>query len=924
MADYSKLSDDSKQDIKESDKLNSEEMGELNTPEQGLSSDEAKRRYDRDGPNKLPEKKQNPFLKFLSYFWGPMPAMIWVAIIIEGIRQAWLDFGVLLLLQFLNGIVGWNEERNAGNAIEALKKSLAPKAWVKRDGEWNEIDAVNLVIGDRVSIKLGNIIPADCVLGPGYLEVDQSALTGESLAVTRYEGDTVYQGSVCKRGELEAIVSATGAKTFFGRTSALVGQVNQKGNFQKVLLKVTAFLMVISIVLVVIIFIVVMAKEGNFLETLSVCVVILVASIPIAMQVVCTTTMAVGAHALAERKAIVSRLSSIEELAGMQILCSDKTGTLTKNELTVQDPYLLKHYDESDLVFAAALAAKRDSGSQDAIDKCITDYSKGKFSHKFDNFEEEDFIPFDPKIKRTEATIRDLTTGETFSCTKGAPQVVLAMTQDPSIEEDVTNMVEDLASRGYRTLGVAKTTPEGNWEMLGLISLSDPPRNDTKETIQKAMHMEINVKMITGDQTAIAKETARILNLGDRIYNSELLSEDATAVQREMLLEIIEQADGFAEVFPEHKFAIVRILQEKGNRVGMTGDGVNDAPALKKADVGIAVEGATDAARAASDIVLTSPGLSVIIEAIYRARKIFQRMLNYCTYRIACTFQLLVFFFISMVAVNPDSDFTCTKDNGDSCDNIPKNFALPVIAIVIITVLNDGTIISIAYDKVTVSKKPEKWNLTLIFCNAIVLGAVALASSILLLILCLHNMDKHGGASSLFSGLGLNAFSYGEVMTAMYLKVSLSDFLTVFSARTTNFFWTRMPGKALMISFIIATVAATLFSVYWFFNFSFGGGESGDIPDMDSVSWALAGLIWAYNIVFFLIQDFTKVAMLKGFDKYYESKGKETKFAGQVLTDTFLVFSTDTGETKRTIVTKRASFAASSSVRSSMAKKSMA
>ncbi|CAG9326378.1 unnamed protein product [Blepharisma stoltei] len=912
MSEYKQLKDDVEEEKKNNpNRLTAQQLADINTGEEGLNKKEWKFRFDRDGPNELPEKKVNPILKFLSYYWGPMPVMIWCAIIIETIRLSLIDAVVLLILQFFNGFVGWYEEKNAGNAIEALKKNLAPKAKVKREGKWETIAARELVQGDRINIKLGDIIPADSILGPGYAEIDQSALTGESLAVTRYEGETVYQGSVCKRGDLEAIVIATGPRTFFGKTSTLVGQVNQKGNFQKVILKVTGILMVVSFVLVAIIMIVVLTKGNDFLVTLSICVVILVASIPIATQVVCTATMAVGAHALAQRQAIVCKLSSIEELAGMQILCSDKTGTLTKNELTVQQPMLLKSYTIDDIFLTAGLACKREVGSQDAIDKCVSEYAIQKCRISFQGYEEEDFIPFDPKNKRTEATVRNTKTGETFKCAKGAPQVILAMSKDPSIEEEITRFVEELAARGYRTLGVARTNKEGEWNMLGLIPLYDPPRDDTKETIHKALQMEVKVKMITGDQIAIAKETARLLNLGDKIYNSDLLSEDASAVQRELLDTLVEEADGFAEVFPEHKFGIVKILQDKGHRVGMTGDGVNDAPALKKADVGIAVDGATDAARAAADIVLTSPGLSVIIEAIYRARKIFQRMNNYCIYRVACTVQLLLFFFITMCSVNPDSDFTCHyHDDKSECKHIPNTFTLPVIAIVLITVLNDGTIVSIAYDRVTVSKKPERWNLTLMFFNAVTCGTIALVSSIILLLTSLDNLDSRD-PDPFYNAFNISVFKYGEVLTAIYMKVALSDFLTLFAARTNSWFWTRKPGYILLFAFIFATLCATFFSTYWFLNFN--NGDSGNMPDMKPISWKLAGFIWGFDIVFFILQDIVKVYQLKFFDYYYSLKGKDTGYSGAVLTDTFLVFTDGKegrGGAKRSIVTRRSMAAA--------------
>ena len=883
---------------------------ELETPETGLTSAEAARRFARDGPNQLPEKHVNACLNFARYFWGPMPACIWAAIIIELIRLDWIDFGVLSLLQFINGFLAWYEERNAGNAIEALKQRLAPKAVVKRDNEWATLDAVNLVLGDRVKIKLGDIIAADCILGPGFLEVDQSALTGESLAATKYEGEEVYQGSVCKRGDLEAIVSAIGANTFFGKTSALMASVEQQGNFQKIIFKITVFLMVISFTMVIIIFAVVLAKGNNFLETLSICVVILVASIPITMQIVCTTTLAIGARVLAKKKAIVSRLNSIEELAGMQILCSDKTGTLTKNVLTVQQPRVLGGFTVEDIFLAASLAAKREGGNQDAIDKCITDISIGTYHLRFEPYEEEDFVPFDPKIKRTEATIRNKTTGETFKVAKGAPQIILAMSSDPSIEEEVSKMVQELAAGGYRTLGVARTVG-GKWKMLGLIPLYDPPRDDTAETIQKAYGMDVRVKMITGDQIAIAKETARLLKLGDRIYNSEILTESSNAVQAEMIDEILLQSDGFAEVFPEHKFAIVKMLQERHYRVGMTGDGVNDAPALKKADVGIAVEGATDAARAAADIVLVSPGLSIIIEALYRSRKIFQRMKFYLIYRIACTCQLLIFFFVAMVSLDP-SRYKCGGHH--RCDDVPNTFSLPVIGLVLITFLNDGTIVSIAYDRVTVSKSPDVWNLVVVFVVAIVLGLVAFFGSLVLLLMGLENLDADN-PNGFLKAFGLHSWSYGELLTVMWLKVSLQDYLTLFSARCHSFFFERRPSQIVLWAAVLAMAVSTLFAVYWFLNLKGATGESNSIPNMEPLGWRNVGFIWLFDIFWFIVQDILKILTYKLFEKWYYWKDPEKPlYSGEFLTDSFLVFTgagaEGKGGVKRSIVTRRSIAAA--------------
>ena len=493
--------------------------------------------------------------------------------------------------------------------------------------------------------------------------------------------------------------------------------------------------------------------------------------------------------------------------------------------------------------------------------------------------------------------------------TKGAPQIVLALCTDPTVESEVSSIVQELAQGGYRTLGVAKTDSSGKWKMLGLIPLYDPPREDTAETIQKAKQMEVSVKMITGDQIAIAKETARLLKLGDKIYNSDMLSESANPTQQRMLDQLLLEADGFAEVFPEHKFAIVEMIQARGMRTGMTGDGVNDAPALKKADVGIAVEGATDAARAAADIVLTAPGLSVIIEAIYRARKIFQRMKNYVIYRIACTFQLLIFFFITMVGIDP-RNYTCRGYS--DCGDVPNTFSLPVIALVLITILNDGTIISIAYDRVTVSKQPEQWNLLVVFIMAIYLGLVAFFSSVIMLLLGLNNMDS-GNRSQFFESFGIHTFAYGELLTVIWMKVAIQDFLTVFAARTNSFFFTRKPGKLLTAAFCLATTIATFFTVYWFLNFSGATGESGDIPEMKGIPWRVAGFIWLYDLVWFIIQDTTKVGVYKAFEFYYTVAQPEKKlYTGEFLTDSFLVFTTgyDKPGARNSIVTRRSVAAA--------------
>jgi len=883
-------------------------------------------------------------MQFLSYFWGPMPLMIWLAIGIELVKgiishRDWEDFGVLLALQIINGSVGWYEERNAGSAIAALRAQLAPQCFVKRDGRKQQVAARELVPGDVIEVKLGNILPADCILlgaGDECLQVDQAALTGESLPVTKYHHQKVLMSSVCKRGEMEAVVVGTGERTFFGKAASMIGQVSSQGRFQAVLFRITMGLLGVSVALNMIIFLrlVTMAQgvaivqhSNKWLDAVSVVVVLLVASIPIAMQVVCTSTMAVGSRVMAQRGVIVARLGAIEELAGMSILCSDKTGTLTKNKLDLKSLISVGEVDESDMLLFSALAAKRE-GDQDAIDKCITQrlMASGAAAGRLRQFKQLHFLPFNPVDKRTEATILspmvqsiDAEMGQhLFKVSKGAPQVILRMVAvDPrtgytqgqlvELKRRVSADIQELADRGLRAIGVAtryvvgapnlectEANDWGGWEFVGLISLFDPPRDDTKQTIKLARESGVEVKMITGDQTAIAKETCRELGMGTNILNTDVLRDASLRANNSAKLgAIVMDCNGFAEVMPEDKFDIVECIRQQGCVTGMTGDGVNDAPALKRADIGIAVEGATDAAQAAADIVLVEPGLGVIIDAIQRSRKIFQRMRNYCIYRIACTIELLLFFFLAVVAMPPSSFYRdnvqYAKEHSGSApggvldlgDNAhPASFTLPVIALVLITILNDGTIITIAYDKVVPNKSPQQWDLWVVLFRAATLALVVTIGSILLL---LAGMSANVAADEtwfgrLVSSHGRSYLTFGEVQAMLYLQVSLADFATVFSVRTTGFFWERRPGRALMLAALVACGASTLVAAFW--PFPGAGQTTGRIHEvtLDGSTYTLAnndaafmqplhssggaiGIVWGFVIVFFLLQDAVKVVV---------------------------------------------------------------
>ncbi|KAG2675681.1 hypothetical protein I3843_12G017600 [Carya illinoinensis] len=647
--------------------------------------------------------------------WNPLSWVMEAAAIMAialanggGKPPDWQDFVGIIVLLFINSTISFIEENNAGNAAAALMARLAPKAKVLRDGKWSEFDAAVLVPGDIVSIKLGDIIPADARLLEGDpLKIDQSALTGESLPVTKGPGDGVYSGSTCKQGEIEAVVIATGVHTFFGKAAHLVDTTNQVGHFQQVLTAIGNFC-ICSIAVGMIIEIIVMypIQDREYRPGIDNLLVLLIGGIPIAMPTVLSVTMAIGSHRLSQQGAITKRMTAIEEMAGMDVLCSDKTGTLTLNKLTVDKALIevfAKGVDADTVVLMAARASRVEN--QDAIDSAIVGMLADPKEARA-GIQEVHFLPFNPTDKRTALTYIDRD-GKMHRVSKGAPEQILNLAHNKSdIERRVHAVIDKFAERGLRSLAVAyQEVPEGRkesaggpWQFIGLMPLFDPPRHDSAETIRRALNLGVNVKMITG------KETGRRLGMGTNMYpSSALLGQDKDeSIAALPIDELIEKADGFAGVFPEHKYEIVKRLQARKHICGMTGDGVNDAPALKKADIGIAVADATDAARSASDIVLTEPGLSVIISAVLTSRAIFQRMKNYTIYAVSITIRIVLGFML--LALIWEFDF-------------------PPFMVLIIAILNDGTIMTISKDRVKPSPLPDSWKLSEIFTTGIILGS---------------------------------------------------------------------------------------------------------------------------------------------------------------------------------------------------------
>ncbi|KAI9198443.1 hypothetical protein LWI28_015883 [Acer negundo] len=820
---------------------------QLKCTREGLSNEEGQKRLEIFGPNKLEEKKESKFLKFLGFMWNPLSWVMEIAAIMAialanggGKPPDWQDFIGIVVLLFINSTISFIEENNAGNAAAALMAGLAPKTKVLRDGSWTEQEAAILVPGDVISIKLGDIIPADARLLEGDpLKIDQSALTGESLPVTKNPGDEIFSGSTCKQGEIEAIVIATGVHTFFGKAAHLVDSTNQEGHFQKVLTAIGNFC-ICSIAIGMLIEIIVMypIQKRAYRSGIDNLLVLLIGGIPIAMPTVLSVTMAIGSHRLSQQGAITKRMTAIEEMAGMDVLCSDKTGTLTLNKLTVDKSMIevfVKDIDKDSLILYGARASRVEN--QDAIDACIVGML-GDPKEARAGITEVHFLPFNPVEKRTAITYID-SNGSWHRISKGAPEQIIELS---NLREDVRKkahaIIDKFADRGLRSLAVArqmvpeksKDSPGEPWQFLGLLPLFDPPRHDSAETIRRALNLGVNVKMITGDQLAIGKETGRRLGMGTNMYPSSALlgqhkDESIAALPVD---ELIEKADGFAGVFPEHKYEIVKRLQGRKHICGMTGDGVNDAPALKKADIGIAVADATDAARSASDIVLTEPGLSVIVSAVLTSRAIFQRMKNYTIYAVSITIRIVLGFMLMALI---------------------WKFDFSPFMVLIIAILNDGTIMTISKDRVKPSPVPDSWKLKEIFTTGVVLGTY-LAVMTVVFFWAAHRSDfftDKFGVRSIRN-------NHNELTAAVYLQVSIVSQALIFVTRSRSWSFIERPGLLLITAFIVAQLIATLLAVYANWGFA----------KIQGIGWGWAGVIWLYSIVFYFPLDILKFIVRYG------------------------------------------------------------
>ncbi|ETS77538.1 Plasma membrane ATPase [Pestalotiopsis fici W106-1] len=769
----------------------------------GLTSDEVTARRKRFGLNQMKEEKENLVLKFLGFFIGPIQFVMEAAAVLAAGLEDWVDFGVICALLLLNACVGFIQEFQAGSIVDELKKTLALKAVVLRDGQLKEIEAPEVVPGDILQVEEGTIIPADgrIVTDDAFLQVDQSALTGESLAVDKHHGDQCFASSAVKRGEAFVIITATGDNTFVGRAAALVSQASAgSGHFTEVLNGIGQVLLVLVILTLLVVWVSSFYRSNPIVEILGFTLAITIVGVPVGLPAVVTTTMAVGAAYLAKKKAIVQKLSAIESLAGVEILCSDKTGTLTKNKLSLSEPYTVAGVDPEDLMLTACLAASRKKKGIDAIDKAFLKSLKfyPRAKGVLSKYIVREFHPFDPVSKKVQAVVES-PQGEIITCVKGAPLFVLkTVEEDHPIPEEIDaaykNKVAEFATRGFRSLGVARKRGEGAWEILGIMPCSDPPRHDTAKTVNEAKTLGLSIKMLTGDAVGIARETSRQLGLGTNIYNAERLGLGGGGdMPGSEVYDFVEAADGFAEVFPQHKYNVVEILQQRGYLVAMTGDGVNDAPSLKKADTGIAVEGSSDAARSAADIVFLAPGLGAIIDALKTSRQIFHRMYAYVVYRIALSIHLEIFLGLWIAILNR---------------------SLNIELVVFIAIFADVATLAIAYDNAPFSKSPVKWNLPKLWGMSVCLGII-LAVGTWVTVTTMYAQGEDGGIVQ----------NFGNMDEVLFLEISLTENWLIFITRANGPFWSSIPSWQLTGAILVVDILATCFTIWGFFE----GGEQTSI-----------------------------------------------------------------------------------------------
>lgn len=727
----------------------------------GLTSEEAARRLAQYGPNSIPEAKKHSWLDFLKRLWGPVPWMLETAVILELFLKKYDEALIIAALVLFNAVFSTMQEKRSSDALAMLRQRLKLTARVHRDGTWQTLPSEQLVSGDSIHIRMGDLLPADVELLDGNLLLDQSALTGESLPVEVTSGGSGYTGTLAQHGEATALVTATGSHTRFGRTAELVRQAKSQSNLEIVIFSVTKALIILDGLLALAVVVYALLTHMPLLQILPFALILLVASVPVALPATFAIASALGAQELSHQGVLVTNLSAIEEAAGMDTLCSDKTGTITENRLSVSDlrPYAAQN--ENDLLRLAAMAC--DPSTQDPLDLAILQRAQERGVLPNFNLRQQ-FLPFDSANKRSEAYFQQ--GGTLLHVAKGAPHAIapLCANVPPALEADVDN----LSAMGYRVLAVAHGDGQ-KMQMTGLVSLQDPPRSDSAALIQQLHDLGIRVIMITGDGLSTARAVARQVGIGDH----------ACAVQSMQPGEAPDPTcDVFAEVLPEHKFALVQALQKHGHITGMTGDGVNDAPALKQAQVGIAVSNATDVAKSAASLVLTRPGLGNIISAIQVSRQIYQRMLTYTLNKIIKTIQVAAFLSLGLI-------FTGT-------------FVTTPLLVVLLIFANDFVTMAIATDQVRASRKPDHWDV-----RAMLIPSLSLALPVLALTFGIF-----------LYGRNLLHLPLGQLQTLSFITLVFTAQSMIYLVRERHHFWTSQPGKWMMLASVLDVLVIILLASF--------------------------------------------------------------------------------------------------------------
>ncbi len=739
----------------------------------GLTEEEVQRRLQIFGFNEVAERRKNPVLAFLSRYWGPMPWLLELAIVLSVVLKHYLEAGIIFALLTINTIIGQIQSRGSKRALEALKKRLAIKARVLRDGKWVTVDAREIVPGDIISIGLGDIVPADAKLIAGDLSIDQSILTGESLPVDVQQSAVIYSGSIVRRGEAQCVVVNTGANTYFGKTVELVKIAKPKSHQEQIMLAIVRYMMFLGIGALVLVAAYAAITGIGILSILTFAVIFLMGAVPVALPAVLAIVQAVGAMELSRKGVLVTRLDSIEDASSIDVLCLDKTGTITQNKLSVGDVVPFAGYTKEDVMVTASLASQE--RGKDAIDTAVLEYAKAS-NINLDSFEQISFTPFEPSTKRSEAVVA--TGGKHFKVVKGSPQTVLSLCRglDEASKAKTNQTVEDLSLKGYRTLGVAKSAVNetDNIQFVGLLSLADPPRPDSKSMIEGARELGVKPMMLTGDNMAIAREIARQVSIGEKIIRME----EFRKMDETQQAKTIEEIDGFAEIYPEDKYTIVKLLQSRGHMVGMTGDGVNDAPALKQAEMGIAVSSSTDVAKSSASTVLTESGVGVIIDAIKISRHIYQRMLTWVINKVTKVIQV-----IGLLTVG----FFWFHDA-----------VVSLLGMTLLIFANDFVTMSLATDNVKYTANPNKWNVRNITFASLAVGALLVVE----------------GAVALFIGSHYFHLGLGQLRTFTLLTLIFTSQFRVYIVRERHYFWYSCPGRELVLATIGAIVVFAILGVY--------------------------------------------------------------------------------------------------------------